>query len=141
MKTKILSILVVTAILTLCIGTTAVAAPPKSPFLEFELYGGGSRCSVGWVEDSTVLAKDAEVTWRSWGNQYKVFIPEGTELIGSPGQQTYFLEVSVNNYYPTYVNLNPRDLKFSNPVTISELIDGEWSPILTFTTIEHGIAY
>lgn len=138
MKTKILSILVAMVILTLGIGTTVLAAPA----MEFQLYGGGSRCHVGWTGDSTILAKDAEITWTNWGNQFKVFIPKGTEIIGYPGQDLYRLEVTIN-HYPLYniVYVGPTDLKFSQPVTVSELIDGKWSTILTFSRIINGMAY
>jgi hypothetical protein len=141
-KTKILSILVAMAILTLGIATTAAAAPAKAPPMEFQLYAGGKLCQVGWVGDSTVLADDVEVTWTSWGNQYKIFIAKGTEVTGCAGQQLYFLEVAITRYPAyNYIYLYPRDLKFSRQVVISQLVGESWSPILTFSTIQGGMAY
>jgi hypothetical protein len=144
MKTKIFSILLAMTILTLGIGATALAAPAKLPSADFQLYCGGNACFVGWVEGTTILAKDAEITWANWGHQYKVFIPKGTEVTGYPWQEMniYKLELTVMHYPAyTYICLSPVTLKFSQPVTVSELIDGKWSTVLSFSQVQNGTAY
>jgi hypothetical protein len=141
-KTKILSILVAVVMLTLSIGTTVLAASPGSPATEFQLYAGGNRCFVGWAGDSMALAKDAEVTWSNWGSQFKVFIPKGTEVTGNPRQDLYRLDVTIN-HYPLYnvIYMGNVTLKFSQPVVVSELVNGQWSTILTFRTVKSGMPY
>jgi len=99
------------------------SAPSWLPVLnQFSLWYSGIE-SYNWIDGNTLPAIDrtANGFWNGVPYTMRVIIPEGTEVYGG-----YCLRLV---YGPDGLTLRPLDggtMTFSNPVSISLLVDGEW---------------
>jgi len=100
------------------------SAPSWLPVLnQFSLWYSGIE-SYNWIDGNTLPAIDrtANGFWNGVPYTMRVIIPEGTEVYGG-----YCLRLV---YGPDGLTLRPLDggtMTFSNPVSISLLVDGEWA--------------
>jgi len=101
----------------------ASSTPSWFPVLnQFSLWYGGIE-SYNWIDGNALPAIDRTASgfWNGVSYTMRVVIPEGTEVYGG-----YCLRLV---YGPDGLTLRPLDggtMTFSNPVTISTLVNGEW---------------
>ena len=96
--------------------------PNKSMFY---LWFGG-LFDFNWVDGNALpfIDQQSDGYWNSIPYNLRVVIPEGTEVTGG-----YCLQLVKNNGGFTFRNINGTPMAFSNPVTIYQMIDGEWVEI------------
>jgi len=91
---------------------------------------------VAWEDgqQSQTLGEPACVVGRDNGATYKLEIPEGTEVSLPSGFHASYLEMT------SFGNFSPSQMDFSQPVTVSELVNEEWVEVASFTNIRGGVA-
>jgi len=133
------------------LSTFSVGVAPGSPMFGYlgkflVIVNGNSQYHVAnWVEDKAwlygrTLAEDLCAEWQvGWGgemHQFRLFIPEGTEINGMANMKAYAMDINIYMGRVTFPHVSY--ICFSQPVTLSEFIDGEWIVLLVFDQIVNG---
>jgi len=89
---------------------------------------------VDWKAKPQVLAEPASVE----GKGYRIDIPEGTGISLPNGFKASFLKLE--SISSNTAKFSPSQIDFTQPVILSELVDGEWIEVISFISIRGGTA-
>ncbi len=89
-----------------------------------------------WTDTThNITAWELVITARMKGSDYKLVIPAGTRVtLNLYDLNTFFVWAG---WTDGKIHCSP-DNSFSQPITVSKLVNGEWVEVAKFTSIDNG---